>query len=264
MGHAFLGMPCHKTGGIAIRAFAAALAEQAVGGQVSVSTIRRLCDVLSQWQGPLAGHYANAEHGCVTQFTVEQEARHRANYLGRVVVKTFSHLLGEPESGISRDHLTPFLSAVQIILGEDTHTELQAKCAEIIEELPQKNRLTPWDEFFSHPQTALILEQVLVSIAKTFQRFETRKDWFLIVMNSTPNSKSIGSTALVAKSGPQIKQTAEFGEAHLMRLLSALFAGMHPASMTEQAKTDFQSRWGTSVEDLFGPLFVEISKRVKR
>ena len=236
---------CQQNASFAIRAFAAALTDQAVDGRVSLSAIQRLCEVLSHAQGPLLRHFENADQDCAAQFSLEQEARQRANYLGRIVVKTFSHLLGDSGTGIDRKHLQPFLGAVEMVLGEVRYTELQDRCKAIIDTIPRKGRLIPWDEFFLHPEALIVLEEIQISLARTFANFEARKDWFLIVMNSTHADQSASS---------QTRKPLDFGESQLVSLLSGVFASVRPSEMTDQAKTEFLSRRGVSVEATFGPL----------
>ncbi len=259
MGSAMMGSHCRSTASLAIKAFAEALEEQAVGGRVSVSTIRRLSEVLSQVPGPLAAHYAIAEQTCVSNFAMQQMDLQRTNYVGRIAVKTFSHLLLDPSSGIGRKHLTPFFSALRMILGEEIHDSLQEKCAAVVAQLSETSGVTPWEEFYAHPEVVRITEIVLVSMAKALRRFEPRKDWLLIVMNSNPTSQSTGSTAFIARTGPSSKTVQGFNEANLMVLLDAMFSSVRPSAMNDEAKVAFRARWGLGVEEMFGPLFVEIT-----
>ncbi|TAN79710.1 MAG: hypothetical protein EPN20_00295 [Magnetospirillum sp.] len=258
------GYHCQLNAGVAIKAFATALEEQAVDGRVAVPVIRRLSDVLSKVPGPLTQHYASVERICGNNFALQQLDRQRTNYVGRIAVKTFSHLMADPQSGIERKHLGSFFSALRMILGEEVYSDLQDKCATIVATLPNRNGTVPWSEFYAHPEAAVILEKILVSVARTLRRFEPRKDWFLIVMNTTPTSHSLGSKAFIAKSGPATIVAQEFGEIHLMRLLSAMFANTHPTVMSDEDKAGFLTRWNVSVEAMFGPLFVEIAKRMNR
>lgn len=258
------GYHCQLMAGVAIKAFATALEERAVNGQVAIPVIRRLSDVLSQIPGPLARHYARVEENCGTNFALQQLDRQRTNYVGRIAVKTFSHLMADPSSGIGRKHLGSFFSALRMIQGEEVYADLQDKCAMIVATLPHKNGTVPWGDFYAHPEVMLILEKIQVSVARTLRRFEPRKDWFLIVMNTTHTSQSLGSTTFIGKSGPASVSVQEFGEIHLMRLLSAMFANVHPSALGDEDKAAFLSRWGVTVEAMFGPLFVEIAKRMQR
>ena len=258
------GQNCRRAAGVAIKALAAALEEQAVDGQVAIPVIRRLSDMLSKGPGPLALHYASVEQVCSTNFALQQLGRQRTNYVGRIAVKTFSHLMTDPRSGIERRHLGSFFCALRMILGEEVYCDLQDKCGAIVATLSQQNGMVSWSEFYRHPEIVLTLERIQVSVARTLRRFEPRKDWFLIVMNTAPTSHSLGSRAFIAPSGPSPKSVHDFSEMSLMRLLNAMFANVRPGAMRDEDKAGFIARWGVTVETMFGPLFLEVAKRLHR
>jgi hypothetical protein len=258
------GNNCHLSAGLAIKAFATALQAQAINGQVPLPVILRLSEALSKEPGPLARHYATVERLCCSSFALQQMDRQRTNYVGRIAVKTFSHLMADPLSGIDRRHLGSFFSALRMILGEKVYSDLQETCRAIIATLPPQNGSIAWTAFYGHPDIVLILERIQVAVARTLRRFEPRKDWFLIVMNTNPTSQSLGSTAFVTKGGPASKSVQDFSEANLMRLLEAMFANVRPAAMSDGDKAGFLNRWGVSVETVFGQLLVEITRRQHR
>ena len=64
MGGVVEGHRCQLSASVAIRAFAEALEDQAIDGNVSVQAVRRMRDLLSEDAGPLAGHYRMTETAC--------------------------------------------------------------------------------------------------------------------------------------------------------------------------------------------------------
>ncbi len=255
-----LGARCRHTAGIVVKAFAGLLEEQAVGGQVSVDTIRRTCSVVGGGGDMLDDFYAGTERSCQDLFALRQVDGQRTNYVGRVVTKTFAHVLDDRASGITRAHLGRFFTALRMILGEEVYDELQGRCAAIAAEVSSGGTgVTRWEAFYRHPEIMLIRERVLVSVARTFRRFEPRKDWLLIIMNSSPATRTIGGSAFVATK-PGKRCTDEFGEGKFLLMFDALFATYRPSSMDEGRCTEFLARWQVTAEAIFGTIFMEMDR----
>jgi hypothetical protein len=255
-----LGARCRSTAGIVVRAFAGLLEEQAVGGQVSVDAIRRTCAVVGGGGDALLSDlFAGSERSCQDIFAMRQMDAQRTNYIGRIVTKTFAHLLDDRAAGLSRTHLGRFFTALRMILGEEVHDDLQARCAGIAAGLAGPGGATRWEEFYRHPEVLLVRERVLVSVARTFRRFETRKDWLQIVMNSSPANRSLASSAFVAAK-PGKRATDEFGDSMFLRMFDAMFACCDPETMGEGERAAFTARWQVAPEAVFGPLLVELAR----
>jgi hypothetical protein len=255
-----LGARCRSTAGIVVRAFAGLLEEQAVGGQVSVDAIRRTCDAVGGAGDFLDDLYAGSERTCQDLFVLRQVDSQRVNYIGRIVTKTFAHVLDDRASGITRSHLGRLFAALRMILGEEAFDEIQGRCAAIAAEASSGNGgVTRWEAFYRHPETLLIRERILVSVARTFRRFEARLDWLMIVMNSTPGNRSLGGGAFEAAK-PGKRCTDDFDVAKFLKIFEALFASCDARTMDEAARTDFLSRWQVTPEAVFGPLLAELAQ----
>lgn len=254
-----LGARCRNTAGIVVRAFAGLLEEQAVGGQVSVDAIRRTCAVVGGDGALLSDLYAGSERSCQDVFAMRQMDGQRTNYIGRIVTKTFAHLLDDRAAGLGRTHLGRFFTALRMILGEEVHDDLQARCAAIAAEAAGAGGTIHWEEFYRHPEVLLIRERVLVSVARTFRRFEVRKDWLQIVMNSSPSSRSVSSSAFVAAK-PGKRATDEFGDSLFLRMFDAMFACCDPKTMGDEERAAFTARWQVTPEVMFGPLLAELAR----
>jgi len=204
--------------------------------------------------------YASSERSCQDIFALRQVDGQRTNYIGRIVTKTFSHVLDDRSSGITRSHLGRFFTALRMILGEEVYDDLQSRCAAIAAEVSRgDDGVTRWEAFYHHPDVMLIRERVLVSIARTFRRFEPRKDWLMIVMNSSPGSRSIGGSAFVTAA--QGKRGAdEFGDAKFLLVFDALFASCAPKAMDDAQRAEFLSRWQVAPEAVFGPILSELAR----
>jgi hypothetical protein len=258
MGVSNLGSPCHRTANFAIRAFAGALESQARDGLVSVEAIRRLRDALAREPGPLAPSFASAEHSCVSAFQARQMHQVRRNYVGRIVVKRLGDLVADDGPDLSRSQLGPLFNALRIIIGEEVYESLQDQCSQVLATLDADDP-GRWDAFYAHPEIRLIGERICVSLARSFRRFEPRKEWFLTVMNSNLASQSLGSSAFVVRKPAAVPVSGRyFGEVQLARLLTALFAPFRDLA-GDDARA-FEARWGSAPGAVFGPIFVEIAR----
>ena len=253
------GNRCRETTGVVVKAFASLLEEQAVDGQVAVDKIRRMCLAIGGTDGLLADFYSTSERSCLSTFALRQVDAQRTNYIGRIVTKTFAHVLDDRASGLSRRHLGQFFTALRMILGEEGYDDIQSHCAAVAADLASPDGVTRWDLFYAHAEIARMRERILISIARIFRRFEPRKDWLLIIMNSSPNSRSTASTAFVLKKAAD-RTALDFGEAKFVTLFEALFAGVDPKAMSDDEAAAFQGRWGVTPETMFGPLFKDLSR----
>ena len=252
---------CRKVSAEVIDAFIAALEDGAHDGHVSMDYIHKLADIFLRDNNPIEGRIVSIREECETDYHRVQLEDMRKEVLGRVIVRTFSFMLDYASSGISRSQLPQFFLAIKMIVGVDMYEALEADCREIIAAYPKINGRVPWDDFYNDERILYILEQVQVSVARSFKKFEARMDWFLLVMNSSCDDISISSNVFLGNVGPIKKEKrGQFGRAHLFRILKAFFSNRHPANMKEEERAGFQERWGVSVDKIFAPIFVELSK----
>jgi hypothetical protein len=168
-----------------------------------------------------------------------------------------SDLLDAPGSGIERKHLPQFFAAMRMMLGDDLHAELKARTKLIAETHRGDDGLISGDGLYADPRARVVQERVLVSIARSFRRFEPRKDWFLIMMDSSPTAVSVASNAFVPKK-PEDKATHQFSERQMVHLFEALFQTVHPSTYDDAQRADFVERFGSDPQTVFGPFFVEL------
>ena len=113
----------------------------------------------------------------------------------RLIVKKFSHLFGDNSAGfdrVSRRMLPGFFMAMGMMLGPDVVDEFQEKCRVIVERI----RSTEADEFdwsdvYDADKNGIIILDALVPIARHFEDFEMRREWFVNLINghlSPPSS----------------------------------------------------------------------------
>jgi hypothetical protein len=237
------GAHCRSMAVQTLKAFLAALERHATGGMVSLDNARRAAAALIAGDPAMANAFARSEAHCEASFALANVERQRHDHLARLITRPFAHLLDDPAVGLERRHLGQLFAAMRMMLGDEVHRGADG--------------LIEWDGFYGDSRCRELLETVLVTMAKSFRRFEPRKDWFLIMMNSTPSSVSVGSNAFVPLK-PEDRVKGQFTEGHLVRLFDAMFDPMRPNHFDAAARAAFTQRFGATPESLFGPFFVEI------
>jgi hypothetical protein len=252
------GHRCREVVVLAVRAFLDLLDAAATGDTISVDAVRRIAHAVMNAEGALSSYYDLHAMGCSAFFELVKSERKRTDFYGRVITEPLVQILNDPTSGVQRRNLPQFFSAVRMILGDDVYTEYRDRCIRVANELRGGSDLLLWPEFFLDRRTLDILEETQVAIAHSFKRFTPRKDWFLIVMNTDPQSVSLGSTMFIQKD-PNEKLEHAFSEANFVRLFRALFAGVHPGKYEKRGRAAFMLKYGATPETVFGPLFVELA-----
>lgn len=257
------GKRCRDMVGVTVTALVNLLQDSAVDGKVTVEQVRRVAAAVQSAGGPLAAYYAKTESQCDAVFTLAAIESKRVDFLGRLITHAFSDLLDVQADGISRKHLPQLFAAIRMILGDETHGHLKARSVVIAETHRSDDGIIRWDDFYADTEAQHIVEQVLVTVARSFRRFEPRKDWFMILMNSNPSTTSLGSSVFVAKK-PEDINTEQFTEAHMAAMFQALFAEMRPETFNSARRNLFVARWGADPEKTFGGLFQELAAMRKR
>lgn len=251
------GKRCRGVAGIAIRALIDLLDESATDGAVTMDVVRRIANAVLSARGPLSDYYANWENGCNSAFALRRIEQQRTDFIGRVIAHPFATLLDDKHSGIERKNLPQFFAAARMIVGDEPFDGLRTRANEAAERHRTPEGMVAWEDFYRDFDVLQIFETMAVAMARSFRRFEPRKDWFLIIMNSSPSSISTASNAFIPKKAED-KVTREFNEIHMVRLFQALFSEFRPETFTPERKAVFMERWGTEPDKIFGPLFVSL------
>ncbi|CAA7615773.1 conserved hypothetical protein [Candidatus Terasakiella magnetica] len=254
------GKRCRGAAGVAINALIDLLDESATDGQVSMDVVRRVAAAVLSARGPLSDYYARWEEGCDASFTLRRIEKQRIDFIGRILTQPFAALFEDEDSGIDRKVLPQFFAAVHMIVGTEPFDALKARANLAAERHHTPEGMVAWDDFYRDFDVVQIFEHLAVAIARSFRRFEPRRDWFLIVMNSSPNSISTASNAFIPRKSED-KMTREFSEIHMCRMFRALFSEFRPETFPAERKEAFMERWGAEPEKVFGPLFVSLLGR---
>lgn len=252
------GQRCREAVVLAVRAFLGLLEGAVTGDTIPVETVRRIANAVMTAEGALSHYYDLHADGCAAFFEMVKTERKRTDYFGRVITEPLVALFNDATSGVQRENLPPFFSAIRVTLGDETHTEYKDLCIRIANEIRGDSNILLWPDFFSDGRSLDVLEAVQVTMARSFQNFTQRKDWFLTVMNADPHSLSSTPT-VPASQEAAVNSTLAFGEAHFVRLFRAFFSGALPEKYTEARRDAFTLKFGATPESIFGPLFTQLT-----
>lgn len=228
-----LGRRCRMQWEPVMNNFLAVLDRAARNGSIDMEQVHRLAAAFLRAEGPLAEYYAKSEGQCMDAFAAMSNDHKRQDHLGRLIAKPFAGLFTQPGGGLDRRHLPQFFSTIRMILGDEVHADLRARAKLIAEAHRDENGVVNWEGFHGDPRAVRILDRVRAMIAKSFRRFDPRKDWLLLVMNQAPVSVSLGSNMFVQKGQAQ-REVPPFTERQMLRLFDALFADCAPGMMSAE------------------------------
>ena len=144
-----------------------------------------------------------------------------------------------------------------MMLGEEAWESLKARATIMAQAHRNEDGQVDWPQFHTDPEGLVMLEQIQVAVARSFRRFEPRKDWMLVVLNSNPNSVSIGPNVFIPKNADEKVQFA-FTQTHLSTVLLAFFDSTRLEVFVEARTKVFEAKWGVKPQKVFGPFFVEL------
>lgn len=175
-------------------------------------------------------------------------------------VEVFHRLMAHPldpllDSGeLSREALPNFFNFLRLVLGEEVDS-LQAACVAIHDELKEAaGDGFSWDTFYADPRAKAVLYRVLARIADAFRRFETRRDWFIGVMQYTPASIGVSSNAFLLNKNRDTSYI--FGVDEFTRMFRHLFAAVKDPDDADRAA--IEKELGAAPEQIFGPLLKQL------
>lgn len=187
----------------------------------------------------------------VEQEKIEQQ---RANAFGRLMIHPLSPLF---ETGtLERVFLPNIFSFFHLVLGDDSGgygERCQALVAELREELGED---FSWDAFYSCDEAKRMQWHCLTRIAASFKRWDVRKDWFMKLMQYTPTSVSLGSTAFLTREIDH-DEPHVFNDHHFCAFFHALFSPL--VEMTPKEETEFKKEFGTDAHHMIGPFLVHLA-----
>lgn len=244
-----VGDRCRANWEPALRNFVTVLDRASSNGTIAMEQVHRLALAFLKAQGPMADLFGRSENSCRQGFAEADMARKRQDHFGRLIAHPFATLFDQTGNGLERRHLAPFFTAIKMILGDEMYADLRTRAKLIAETHRGEDGTIHWDGFHDDRRAVLILDRVRLGLAKSFKRFEARKDWFLLVMNQNPGSVSLASNAFVAKSAEE-RDTPKFTERHMLLMFEALYADCDPKSMGGERRANLTQAGGNDAEAL--------------
>ncbi len=252
------GGRCREAVVLAMRAFLDLLDGAVSGDSIKVDAVRRIARAVMDADGALGIYYDLHADGCAAFFELVKTERKRTDFFGRAITESLEPLLDDPNSGFQRKNLPQFFAALRMMLGDDVYTDYKDRCTQVANELRAGGEFVPLDAFYADARIHDIMERTLVAVARSFKRFDARKEWFLIVMNTDPHAVSLGSNMFVPKKTEE-KLDHAFGDANFIRLFRTLLGPMRLDRFDEARRAGFLTKHGAAPEAVFGPLFVELA-----
>jgi hypothetical protein len=178
----------------------------------------------------------------------DRAEQRRFNVFGRLMIEPLGRLF---ETGrLDRALVSNLFAFLHMILGDEAERTAN-RCREIVELLrEERGDAFLWSDFFADAEARSIRWRTLIAIARSFKRFEPRKDWFIRLMMNRPTSISIASNAFVPVETDPAAEMIPFGEEEFVVLFTALFAPLIEISPREQLA--FEREFGATPEALTG------------
>ncbi len=204
---------------------------------------KRLIDALKQspWFDGLASRALMA---------LEAELPHterdrRKDLFQRVMVHPLEPLL---ESGaIDRRYLSNYFAFYRHLLGDD-RDELQIECDTAAEEILVHGPDRDWKAFYQDPRIQGVYFKVLARIAKSFARFDLRRQWFIDLMSYDPATEAVSAHVYIPSK--EHEALPPFSGQQFRLLFHALFApARHP---TADQRAIIEDRLKMTPEQAFG------------
>lgn len=182
----------------------------------------------------------------------ERLRRQRGDPLQRLLVHPFAPALRDGR--LSRELLPNFFSFIHLVMG-DRMAVLAARCQDIRAELAPDS---DWGVFYDDPRAEQVLWAVLLRIAETFRRFEARRDWFIGLMQYSPQAVSLSANAFVPTApGTDKTPPPVFGKAEFNILFAGLFGPLRRLSDAQAVR--FERDFGAAAADaLLAPLWANL------
>ncbi|MGE4219603.1 MAG: hypothetical protein AB7G39_09175 [Alphaproteobacteria bacterium] len=170
----------------------------------------------------------------------------------RLVVHYFVHLLPErgqpamPGRQLSRGIIPGFVQALQQLVGPDLFETYEERCRELVERVrEEQGDAFTWDHVYADSSSQLIVNDVLVLIARHFSNLRRRRQWMMdLIDNGMKRRRDPG------------EKDWFFGEAEFHMLMDSMYRILKRAMQAQQGRQVLEKRYGAAaIEGLDDMLF---------
>lgn len=204
---------------------------------------KRLIDALKQspWFDGLASRALMA----IEAELPNAERDRRKDLFQRVMVRPLEPLL---EAGtIDRRYLPNYFAFYRHLLGDD-RDELQIECDNVADEILQHGVERDWTAFYQDPRIQGVYFKVLGRIAKSFARFDLRRQWFIDLMSYDPATEAVSAHVYIPSK--EHEPLPPFSSQQFRLLFQALFAPVR--HLTPEQQRIVEERLKMTPEQAFG------------
>lgn len=185
----------------------------------------------------------------------EKLEQRRQNAFGRLMVHPLTELFHKDI--LDRDILPNVFSFFHLVLGDDAEV-FGERCLERVRQLREDlGEDFSWDAFYNDTRAKVVLWHTLVRIAQSFRRWDVRKDWFMKLMQYTPNTVSLGQSAFVVREHNGHEEPRVFNNHHFCAFFQALFSPLTDMDKADEAR--FRDEFGSDFHHLIGQFLVHLA-----
>lgn len=174
----------------------------------------------------------------------------------RLVVHYFVHLLpergqpAEPGRQLSRGIIPGFVQALQQLVGPDLFETYETRCRELVEQVRiEQGEAFTWDHVYADTTSQLIVNDVLVLIARHFTNLRRRRQWMMDVIDN----------GMKRRRDPAEKDWF-FGEAEFHMLMDAMYRILKRAVQAEQGRQVLEKRYGAAAIEVLDDMLFHLDE----
>jgi hypothetical protein len=235
-------------------AFVAALDQQYAGKPVSADELRRIARVVET--SAALEPSINATYNRLKDEAAKEFMRNRRiQPFKRLVVHPLTELF---ESGaLGRDILPNYFNFLHLVLGDET--EALARLTVTICKDEHHEDGVDWDHFYEDERAKYVLWTCLVRIASSFRKFDSRREWFINLMQNRQHATSIAANAFVPLPvDNEPEEPHPFGPEHFNLMFAALFGPLRKFSIEDEAH--FAEAMQMSPAQAFGEMWSNLER----
>ncbi len=222
-------------------------------GMVGVETVTHIGHSLMKSDTSLMSLYNKHSADCVVLFERLKNEK-PIDYFAHVIMEPLMPMMAEKTNKIPPKALPRIMGAFQMILGMDRWGLYLQRANNRAIALRGSSLNFNWAAFFQDRSVAATLLSAQVAIARSFDKFGNRMNWFITIVNREPPAQP-GSDADKAA---EERLEVTFKKDDFIKLMYAFFGNVRPESFDEAAREAFYDKYDAFPETVFGPIFADL------
>jgi len=209
---------------------------------ISGDTLRELATAFQGQQALMAPINRRSFDDCHRARIQREFDDKRNDHLGRLIVRLISDHFVEngatppEEGGLSRRVVPGLLNLLDLALGVDVLNDYRGKGEVIVTRIRETTgEEFEWEDYFEDGEAQILLAEVLIKIALTFDDYGKRLDWALDVINKALQREYSAADGV---------EHWSFEEVHFRTLLNAMFRPIAAATADAEKRIAFANAFG--------------------